>query len=47
MNFGPKKKFGKHYKGDKTDFLWGHIYEVSDNFMKRFIKEGKNLSPSL
>lgn len=46
ITFGPKKKFGKQLKGDKTDFLWGHIYKVSDSFMTRFLKEGKNVSPS-
>lgn len=45
ITFGPKKRFGKQLKGDKTDFLWGHIYKVSDAFMSRFIKEGKNVSP--
>jgi accessory colonization factor AcfC len=47
VTFGPKKRFGKHYKGDKNDFLWGHIYQVSDSFMKKFIKEEKNISPTL
>lgn len=45
ITFGPKKKFGKQLKGDKTDFLWGHIYKVSDAFMSKFIKEGKVVSP--
>lgn len=46
LTFGPKRKFGKHLKGDKTDFLWGHIYKVSDSFMTKFMKEGKNISPT-
>lgn len=33
-------------KGDKNDFVWGHIFSVTETFMKSFIKEGKKISPS-
>jgi hypothetical protein len=38
VNFGVKKKFTKNMKGDKNDFVWGHIYSVTDLFMLQFIK---------
>ena len=33
-------------KGDKNDFVWGHIYSVTETFMHQFFKENKKLSPS-
>ena len=46
VNVGPKKKFTKNLKGDKNDFVWGHIYKVTDAFMTQFLLDGKKTSPS-